>query len=156
MYIYMCVFAYPFLATNGRGTMLAKNIGERHYAGHSASHVLWGRWCCGVGVTFENQTKIPMWKFMNTTTMESHLDRIVQWLLRVKTQWEWKVSGKTFPLCLCSLGVRWVGTPKETSCWIVLRTQKAQTLTGCICKGLKINKYSTCHNLKFYTIAAGQ
>ena len=130
------MFAYPFLATNVRGTMLAKNTGERHYAGHSASHVLWGRWCCGVGVTYNNPTKIPMWKFMNITTMESHLDRIVQWLLRVKTQWEWKVSGKNIAFVPLLAWGEMGGNTKETSCLIILRTQKTQTSTGSICKGL--------------------
>lgn len=66
-----------------------------------------------------------MGKFMNITTMESHLDRIVQWLL---WRWEWKVS----------LQGRW-GNTKETSWLIILGTQKNTNIYRLkICNGYEL------------------
>lgn len=80
----VCVRIYFCLAPDF-SNMQAKNSAVTLCRGNN-SHALWG-WC---HFGQSDSDKIPMWKFMNITTMESHLDRIVQWLL---WRWEWKVSG---------------------------------------------------------------
>ena len=69
-----------------------------------------------------------MGKFMNITTMESHLDRIVQWLL---WPWEWKVS---LNVAFARERRGDVGTLERHRVWSFLASKKTQTFTGSICK----------------------